>query len=83
MSKSANVSQAAEKAADADSPEVKIEVRPEAVKGEASNQKMFAIEIGGETFKQPGKDSREAWALFCDGRKKWPSPKSAKITEVK
>lgn len=83
MAKTTLNPQAEAKAADADSPEVKIDVRAESRQNEHVPQTMFAIEINGETHKQQAKDSREAWALFCDARKSWPSPKSAKITEVK
>ena len=28
------------------------------------------------------RDSREAWALFCDSIKVWPSPKTGKVEQV-
>lgn len=58
-----------------------IEARPQA--GEGTSQKKFLIKFKGEEFEQTGRDALEAWALFCDGRKSWPSPKSAVVTEVK
>lgn len=73
--------QAAASAADAESAEVKIETRPD----KEGAAKMFGIVFNSEpdvVHKQPGRDDREAWALFCDGRKSWPAPKSAVVVEV-
>ncbi|MBL9092546.1 MAG: hypothetical protein JNL96_15085 [Planctomycetaceae bacterium] len=72
---------AAASAADAESAEVKIEMRPD----KEGAAKMFGIVFNSEpdvVHKQPGRDDREAWALFCDGRKTWPTPKSAVVVEI-
>ncbi len=67
---------------DADSPDVAIEARP----ATAGKQQMFEIRFNkdpGTVYRQAGADAREAWALFCDRRKEWPSPHHATVTPVR
>lgn len=81
MSKTTAISQAEGKAPDADSPEVKIETRAD----KAGDSKTFGIVFNGSpevVHRQSGRDALEAAALFNDGRKSWPSPKSYTVVEV-
>jgi hypothetical protein len=41
----------------------------------------FKITLGEETEVVDAPNSLEAWASFCDARKKWPPPKTATVEE--
>jgi hypothetical protein len=57
--------------------EVAIEARPA-----SGDKKRFKVTHNGVEHIQHAIDSREAWALVCDGQKSWPSPKTGKVVEV-
>ena len=56
-----------------------LELRP-AVAG-PEGKKAFLVSWAGDTAPQKvvANDANEAWALYCDSNKKWPSPKSRTI----
>ncbi|MBL9092416.1 MAG: hypothetical protein JNL96_14410 [Planctomycetaceae bacterium] len=63
---------------DADTQDFKMEARPD-MTGE---QRMWEISFNKEpekVFRQQATSAREAWALFCDRRKEWPSPHTATV----
>ena len=71
--------QAAANAPDADDPKsAPIEVRPQ-IEGDKA---AFDVIHNGTTKRVVAANEREAWALFCDGMKSWPSPKSGTVVKV-
>lgn len=60
----------------------KIEPRPVAVPPEG--KRFFNVSWKGspEPRRVTAADENEAWALYCDGNKVWPSPKSRTVVEV-
>jgi hypothetical protein len=58
------------------------EVKPTPVAVNA--KKVFAVSLGDKSGRYSARDADEAWALFCDHHKTYPSPKhpDRKIEEV-
>lgn len=47
--------------------------------------KRFKVTLGDKSGEYEAANEKEAWALFCDAHKHWPSPKTAgrEIVELK
>lgn len=64
--------------------EVEVEL-PSNFAPQATGDRLFKVtwpKQGGEVAQVRARDANEAWAVFCDSKKVWPSPKSAKVEEV-
>jgi hypothetical protein len=40
----------------------------------------YRVTVGNLTGEYDARDAREAWAMFCDAHKTWPSPKFTQKT---
>lgn len=79
MAKTPTAPQEIANAPDADDPKsAPIEVRPQ-IEGDKA---AYDVTHNGVTKRVAATNEREAWALFCDGEKSWPSPKSGKVVKV-
>lgn len=60
----------------------KLEIRPAIAPPEG--KRFFLVSWTGDTDpkKVTANDENEAWALYCDGVKKWPPPASRSIMEI-